>query len=201
MAESSFHYSSVPQLNGEDNLKAWKYSIHQYCIYYDLEGFLLGTEPEPQDACEASRWRKRRAHCMVILAYSLRNPEITGQLKIAGWKTHERDPKVVYDLVLSTIPKLWEHLIPQLFNQLMDLKVDAVTSLHAYTIKFQEITDRLQQLGLPVDDRVKMLMVMRQVKSHYPSWHTRVEGDFQKGTLTWESLNLEIINRGYISSA
>lgn len=193
MEEPSFNFPPVPQLTGECNLKAWKRHIYQSCIYYDLEGFLLGTEPEPQDVDEFLRWRKRRVQCMIIITHSLRTPEIEAQLEIAGWKENEEDPKVLYDLVLSTIPKIPEQSIPELFYQLIDLKMDTVTSLSDYTIKFREITDRLQQLGLPVDDRVKMLMIMKQLKSRYPLWHTLLERDFHKGTLTWDLLMVEVM--------
>ncbi|KAI1658790.1 hypothetical protein F4813DRAFT_388556 [Daldinia decipiens] len=111
---------------------------------------------------------------------------------MAGWKEDEEDPKDLYDLVLSTIPESSEHSIPRLFYKLMDLKVDDTTLLN-YSIKVQEITSRLQQLGLPIDDKIKILMVMRKIKSNHSRWHSSLERDLYGGTLTWESFMLDIM--------
>ncbi|KAI2780915.1 hypothetical protein F4815DRAFT_498985 [Daldinia loculata] len=182
MEEPSFQFPSVPQLTGEGDLKAWKRHIYQSCIYYGLEGFLLGTEPKPKDVNEVPRWRKRRVHCMALITHSLRTPAIAAQLEMAGWEEDEEDPKELYDLVLSVIPKSSEHSIPKLFYQLIDLKV-ADTTLLDYSIKVQEITSRIQQLGLPIDDRIKILMVMRKIKSDRPRWHSFLKKDLYGGHL------------------
>lgn len=95
---------------------------------------------------------------MSILTASL--TKVLQKLENAGWDMDDKeDPKVLYDLVLSVIPKQSEKSVPALFYELINLKLADGIPLEQWNSRLHFLHNRLKQLWI----------VDRQIRTFYLS--------------------------------
>ncbi|KAK7755385.1 hypothetical protein SLS62_002612 [Diatrype stigma] len=151
----------VPQLRGESNLAKWKLGVLQQAEYNDLTAFFESnvSEPTGDDAEKKLLWRRQRVHAMALMTSTI--SQVKAQLTAAGWR-HDgsvKDPKVLWDLVCTTIPKASEQSVPQLFNELIRAKLDYGTTLQNFNARFYTVASRLAQLDVALPPKAKMFLM------------------------------------------
>ncbi|KAI1097270.1 hypothetical protein F4804DRAFT_351885 [Jackrogersella minutella] len=184
----------IPKLTGENNLKQWKRFIRNHINYYGLNAFFDGTAKEPTGGDEATKlkFRQNRIHALILVTSSI-SQEVEEQLEAAGWKDDESDPQVLWDLILVTMSKVSASSVPKLFYELMSSKLEPGVTLHTFNSNFHKIANRLTELDVPLPPKAKLLLFLKAIKDRYPKWHSSLERDFEKGTLTWEDFKNEVI--------
>ncbi|XXH04888.1 hypothetical protein Hte_011310 [Hypoxylon texense] len=66
-------------------------------------------------------------------------------------------------------------------------------SLKSFNARFNITADRLGDFGMPLPSTVKLVQMMRAIQYQYPQVYELFGRDFDKGYLTWESFQGEVI--------
>lgn len=180
-------------LEGQDNLCEWKYSIVSYCEYYNLEHHLNGMATVPATDDEKRVFNRRRLLCAAILKSTTRR--VRGILNAAGLRDDEGDPHVIYQLILQTIfPKI-SGRVDEVWKQLFTLKLDPGVTLRAFNERFNQYADKLADLGCGLTDKAKTIQLMESIKGRDSEWDKFLYWLFHRDGLTWDVLQEEIANR------
>ncbi|OTB03177.1 hypothetical protein M426DRAFT_180743 [Hypoxylon sp. CI-4A] len=73
------------------------------------------------------------------------------------------------------------------------MKLEAGVTLHAFNHRFHKVANHLADLGAEMPAKAKLLLMLNAIKARYPIWHNFVQREFEKGMITWEEFEREII--------
>jgi hypothetical protein len=184
IVKEDFSLPKVPQLLGEENLKAWKDAINQHFMWYDIEEYLTTDVQEPQNQNERRQWIRNRLKGTIIINGSLYNKAIADKLNISGFKTDEMNPKVLYNHILRVIPTTSETSARDLFMELVTMNRNKYDSLIVYQSRYVYLRDKLNNIGLHLEDRGYIILTIEGLRQSNPSWYTFWIYELEKGTLT-----------------
>ncbi|KAI4870898.1 hypothetical protein F4820DRAFT_148479 [Hypoxylon rubiginosum] len=186
----------IPKLLGVENLEQWKRCIIQHRDYYGLKPYFDGTAKEPDDLDARHKYKEERIHAAILMYTSIY--PVRELLRAAGLNGLETDPKVLWDLILTAIPKLSAQSFPELLHEFKNANLERGVSLHSFNARFHVVVDRLADIGLYVCPEEKLLHMMLAIKGRYAVWYASLKRDHQDGILTWELLQEEVIRRAKI---
>ena len=76
-------YSTVPALEGDSNIEAWKDALWNELKTFEVIEFIQSEVPEPAEDAAKADWRIKRQFVNNILHKSLQ--KVASDLKAAGW--------------------------------------------------------------------------------------------------------------------
>lgn len=123
---------NIPELKGESSLEAWNEGLLTSLNLARIRRYIEEDipEPDPFEIRERDQWAKDRA--LAVYPITSSTYAVRSILRNSGWDKKEENPKVLYDLINTTIPQLTQESIMVLVKQANTIKRQDFTSLSAF---------------------------------------------------------------------
>jgi hypothetical protein len=102
----------------------------------------------------------------------------------------------MYDHILRVILTTSEASIRDLIMEMVTINRNKYDSLIAYQSRLVYLRDKLKNIGVQFDDRAHIILAIEGLRQTYPNWYFFWIYEFEKGTLTWESLMEDLLKKG-----
>ncbi|KAL7624421.1 hypothetical protein AAE478_005985 [Parahypoxylon ruwenzoriense] len=182
-------FPRVPMLTGKDALEEWKASIHERLGHFKLEKFIEGHVQAPKDESARHKFEKDRMFVSNLITSSIGN-EVIGQLLDAGRvPALTTDPKGLWDFLINEVSGL---STPELFYELMEVKLEPGVSIKTFHYRACSLAARLYRRGVDLPSKSVILLLMKGFKERYPQWTAYLETEFMRGALDWDSFEQEV---------
>lgn len=154
------------RLDGENNLRAWKYRVTVILEEHDLLDNVEHDLPKPEEVQEKTKFRKERAKVKRILNESIKYNLIPYISKL-------RTPKSILDILARIYESKNKSRKLTLRNQLRVTKMTKNDTIATYFMKMPQIKDQLAAINEHIEDSKLTTMTLNGFP---PSWCSFVQG-------------------------
>ncbi|KAK3947887.1 hypothetical protein QBC32DRAFT_190983, partial [Pseudoneurospora amorphoporcata] len=110
----------------------------------------------------------------------LRDENIVTTLKVNGWDDKKKDPKYLFDLVLSCIGRVTSEARSEVLAEFLSIKRASFDSMHAFLHRYTILRKRtITDAKFNIDDDLETNLLYNATKAHYPvdakMWQQAIE--------------------------
>ncbi|KAK3946718.1 hypothetical protein QBC32DRAFT_319700 [Pseudoneurospora amorphoporcata] len=103
-----------------------------------------------------------------MLLSTLRNENIVTTLKVDGWDDKKKDPKYLFDLVLSYIGRVTSEARSEVFAEFLSIKRASFDSMHAFLYRYTILRKRtITNAKFNIDDDLETNLLYNATKAYY----------------------------------
>ncbi|KAL2020851.1 hypothetical protein VTK56DRAFT_7842 [Thermocarpiscus australiensis] len=186
-ANTKLELPPIPLLKGEANFEEWRNAAEIHAQWFELEGFLDGSEVCPATATSEQEETFRRRK---LLAYSMIKYSITPVIdfvKSSGWQQENEDPKTLWDIVNKTIPSISNEHWTALIEKISTMDVERYSDLEAYLRHFHRLNDKLKAVDIVIPEKRLVAYLLRGFNN--PDLVNVLRNKLDSGTLTFNAFD------------
>lgn len=175
-------------LEGASNFVSWKFRIMLTMRENELDSFMKGNIPEPDDDVEKIQWNKNNGKAMKVIVDAVSNHIVP---VISKYDIAYRMFKSLEDMyeINNTSRAL------TLKRQLHHVKMNKGETITSYFMRITELRDQLSTIGHLIDNKELMLMAPNGLPT---SWESFIQGISTRSKLPkFDRLKTDCIQEEY----